>query len=68
MIFHKMKNRIKIIETGYEDNPGIFTGRITKENKLRFESTLFRDSCYLRLTRSQARRLAEFLLDFVENK
>lgn len=60
-----MKKKIKITETGYESNPATIVG-IAEGNQVVFESSLFRG--YLRLTKAQARKLGNFLLEFGELK
>lgn len=59
--------KIKIVENGHENNPGILTGKI-EWGKAEFRSSLFRDGCYLKLSKAQARKLAKFLVDFAGSK
>jgi hypothetical protein len=52
--------RIKFTETGYDARLGVIV--VTAENAIfKIESCLMREGCYLKLTNSQAKRLAFFI-------
>lgn len=59
--------RIKIVENGFEDNPGVIVGKKEKNYAI-FESTLFLPNHWLKLSKAQAKKLAKFLEEFSKSK
>ena len=63
-----MRNKMKLTEGGYDNNPGVVVLKKEKDSEkkvkaVHIKSGLLRDNCYIRLTKSQCRRVGEFLLE-----
>ena len=55
-----MKKHLKIVEGGIDTKPAVYVFR-TEGKELVCQSTIFRDNQEMRLTQSQAKRLAKFV-------
>lgn len=61
--------KLKLVEDGYDYSPAC---TVFKEDEwkpiLKMESTVMRPGSYLTISKSQARKLAKFLLEFADDK